>query len=218
MGTWSEEIFGDDVALDIREAFLERLATGEDAERATREVLKDLGDQFDDFDDGPILWMALAATQWEYGCLQPKVKEHALEAIGAKGVLERWSGPERAKREKALVALAKTLGSTQPKPKRPRRKERVEVPKHQAPGPDGLTMATAFEIDGYGQVMVEMGQHGTRGGGGVFAGRMRHQDIELEWLDADTLQITYPASAVPDRRDEKAFYCGRTVRCVYRTR
>jgi len=34
MGTWNAEVSGDDVALDIREVFLEPLANGEDGEQA----------------------------------------------------------------------------------------------------------------------------------------------------------------------------------------
>ena len=218
MGTWNAGVFGDDVALDIREAFLERLANGDDGKQATSLVLEDFQDELADFDDGPVLWLALAATQWEYGSLQEDVKARALAAIDNEDTLARWTGPGRAKRKKALSALAKKLRSPQPKPKRPRRKRPVEVPSHRVPGPDGLASATAFEIGGCGQVLVEMSVEGRRGGSGVFAATVSPRDIALEWLDADTLQITYPAAVTAQKREEKAYFFGRTVRCVYCTR
>lgn len=217
MGTWNARIFGDDVAVDIREAFLERLATGEDVERATSLVSKDFSAELADVDDGPVCWLALAATQWEYGCLQPDVKERALAIIEDKRGLSRWSGRERTKREKGVAELAKKLLSPQPKAKRPRRRRTVEVPSHQLPGPDGLTVATAFEIGVCGQVSVDMNVGGQRGGGGVFAARgVTHLDIGLVWLGADTLQITYPAAATPDKKEDETTFFGRTIRCIYR--
>jgi hypothetical protein len=194
MGTWSAEVLGDDVALDVREALLERLANGEDGNQASAGVLRDFESELADVDYGPVIWFALAATQWEYGCLQDDVKARALAAIDDDGTQARWTGPERAK---------------------PRRKRPVEVPSHKVPGPDGLATATAFQIGGCGQVLVEMNVKGQRGGAGVFAATVSQQDIALEWLDADTLQITYPAAVTPSKRDEQAFYFGRTIKCVY---
>jgi hypothetical protein len=215
MGTWSAEVLGDDVALDVREALLERLANGEDGNQASAGVLRDFESELADVDYGPVIWFALAATQWEYGCLQDDVKARALAAIDDDGTQARWTGPERAKRKKSLATLAKKLHSPQPKAKRPRRKRPVEVPSHKVPGPDGLATATAFQIGGCGQVLVEMNVKGQRGGAGVFAATVSQQDIALEWLDADTLQITYPAAVTPSKRDEQAFYFGRTIKCVY---
>lgn len=215
MGTWNAEVFGDDVALDIREAFLERLANGEVGKQASAGVLKDFEGELADVDDGPVLWLALAATQWEHGCLQDDVKARALAAIDADDTLARWAEPERAKRKRVLATLAKRLLSPQPKAKRPRRQETVEAPSHKVPGPDGLATATAFEVGGCGQVLVEMNVKGKVGGGGVFAATVSHRDITLEWLDADTLQITYPAAVTASKRDDQAFFFGRTIKCVY---
>jgi hypothetical protein len=92
------------------------------------------------------------------------------------------------------------------------------VPSHEARGPDGLVSATAFQMGSLGQVMIDMEVGGVRGGGGVFAAECAETDIGLEWLDANTLRITYPAAAVPVSRKETSFFHGRTVRCVYRVR
>jgi hypothetical protein len=106
------EVFGDDVAAAVREAYLKRLANGEDGKQATTSLLEEFQDELADFDDGPILWLALAATQWEYGSLQEDVKARALAAVDDENA--RWTGPEKAKRKKALSALAKKLQSPPP--------------------------------------------------------------------------------------------------------
>lgn len=216
MGAWNAKIFGDDVALDIRAAFLDRLASGEDVEQATRLISEEFGEQLADSDDGPVGWLALAAAQWEYGCLQADTKARALAIIEDQHALSRWTGAERTKREKELATLAKKLLSRQPAKKRPRRRRVIEVPRHALPGPDGLAVATASEIGACGQVMVEMIVGGHRGGTGVFAAPgVGHQHIGLMWLGADTLQITYPATATPDKKEDTAFFFGRTIRCIY---
>jgi hypothetical protein len=218
LGTWSAGIFGDDVAVDVRERYLDLLADGGSGPEATRRVLADFRDGLLDSDDGPVIWTALAATQWEYGRLEHDVKERALAVLDGGELLQRWPESRRRSREAALAALRRKLLSRMPKPRLPRRKKAVEVPSHEERGPDGLVSATAFQIGSLGQVLINMDVGGLRGGGGVFAAECVERDIGLAWLDADTVQITYPAAAVPVTRKETSFFNGRTVKCVYRVR
>jgi hypothetical protein len=95
---------------------------------------------------------------------------------------------------------------------------KVDLPQHTVRGPDGLTAATALQVDGSAQVVVMMTVAGSPGGSGVFAASCRHEDLVLEWLDADTVRITYPSKVVPEKRNDSAFFSGRTIRCVYSTR
>jgi hypothetical protein len=50
----------------------------------------------------------------------------------------------------------------------------------------------------------------------VFVADCEWDEVKLSWVDADRLEIAYPASAcVTDRRGE-AFYCGRVIKIAYR--
>jgi len=80
MGTVGTGVFDDDTACDVQREFLELLGRGSDSDDATRELLASWADAIEDADDGPVFWIALAATQWEYGCLLPEVRARALNA------------------------------------------------------------------------------------------------------------------------------------------
>jgi hypothetical protein len=71
----------------------------------------------------PVVWLALAMTQWKLGRLVPSVKENALEVIDSGADLQRWSTAsekERRKRAKVLSDARATLLSDPPAPKRVR--------------------------------------------------------------------------------------------------
>lgn len=218
MGTWSTAIFGDDFALDVRTEYLDLLAEGHDGPAASRRMLAAHKGAMRDPDEGPVFWLSPAATQWEYGHLQPDVKKRALKVIDTPETLAPWGEDQRRSRKAVLAALRKKLQSRQPKARRPRPRKQVEVPSHEVPGPDGLTSASAFQIGTPGQVMVEIEHGGTRGGGGVFAAECSQDQIGLRWVDADTLEITYPAGTRPQKQDASTYFYGRTVKCFYKTR
>lgn len=126
MGTWGPGIFSDDVALDVRGVWREALMDGLDDAAATKRVLDELGELFEDEDDAIISWLALAAAQHQTGRLQAKVRERALAIIDDGADLERWREGSAAlgrKRERALTALAAKLRGPQRAPttlRRPR--------------------------------------------------------------------------------------------------
>lgn len=90
MGTWGTGIFDDDVAVDVRGEYEEARETGLSPEAAARQVLETWGDQLDDMDDGPIVWIALAATQLEEGAILDDVRRNAIAAIDAGADMPRW--------------------------------------------------------------------------------------------------------------------------------
>jgi hypothetical protein len=77
MGAWGVGIFDDDVACDARAAMLDRFRAGSSVEAATDAVLADLADFLEDEEDAPVVLLALAATQWEVGRLDKRVKGRA---------------------------------------------------------------------------------------------------------------------------------------------
>jgi len=63
MGAWNTAIFGDDTACDVRDAYRELVANGSSGPQATDQLLREWRDIIADEDDGPVFWLALAATQ-----------------------------------------------------------------------------------------------------------------------------------------------------------
>src|SRR5687768_9524643 len=100
MGTWNSSIFGDDTACDIRDQFIDLLSTGISATEATNALLESWAVALGDSDDGPIIWLALAATQWEYGCLLPEVQAEAIQVIDSDAGFSRWEGRSAGARRK----------------------------------------------------------------------------------------------------------------------
>jgi hypothetical protein len=120
MGAWGAAIFSDDTAGDVRDAYRALLADGYSGPKATAKLLRDWKETFSDEDDGPICWLALAATQWQCGRLEARVKAKALRIIDQGSSLARWSeaDPKSLKRRQAaLENLRRQLLSPQPPPK-----------------------------------------------------------------------------------------------------
>src|SRR5262245_65998029 len=90
MGASGTGIFCDDVACDVRAQFRGSLADDKTAAEARRSVLRDWRPALEDEDDGPVIWLALAATQCRYGCLEKQVRAKALAIIDSGKDLERW--------------------------------------------------------------------------------------------------------------------------------
>lgn len=127
MSASSVAIFGDDTACDVRDEYVDHLRYGLSGKQATTQMIADWSGELADSDDGPVFWLALAATQWKYGRLEPRVKAKALAVIRKKLDLPRWeeSDPKTVKaREKVLDRLRVQLESEQP----PEKKVRVVAP------------------------------------------------------------------------------------------
>ncbi|MEM4987505.1 hypothetical protein V8G57_08920 [Collimonas sp. H4R21] len=146
MGTSSTSLFADDVASDVRDEFTELLVCGASAADATQSLVQSWSIAINDVDDGPTFWLALAATQWKYGCLVQEVQTRAIDVIESGRDLNKWSGAPAIRRSAVLSALKDKLLSPQLPSRRPRRRKIVAVPSIKVPSPDGRGLATAFEI------------------------------------------------------------------------
>jgi len=70
-------LFQDDVAADVRGECLDLLASGASDAAAFRTMVREWKELLADRDDGPVFWLALAATEWEYGRLHSRAKVEA---------------------------------------------------------------------------------------------------------------------------------------------
>lgn len=120
MGAWGTGLYQDDVALDIKEEYINRLKIGYSNIEATQELLDDSECYVEDEEEEPIFWFALADTQWKYGRLLPEVKEEAIKHIKEGKDLERWKDNKKQyeKRKQVLKQLEEKLNSPQPPEKK----------------------------------------------------------------------------------------------------
>ncbi len=116
MGTWSEDIFGNDLACDARDAYHERIKAGDKPDAALKRVKKEFVKELRDADDKRTIYIALAAVQLEAGKVTDTVRETALKAIA-------WcEHPNRDPEDypfdlEALAKLRDKLGGKAPTPR-----------------------------------------------------------------------------------------------------
>lgn len=118
MGAWSEDIFGNDMACDIRAAYRERIKAGDKPDVAFKHIKREFAEPLRDADDKRVIYIALAAAQLELGNVTETIREPALKAIA-------WC--EHSNRDpedfpfglEALAALREKLGGKAPPPRQP---------------------------------------------------------------------------------------------------
>ena len=119
MGAWGTDLFDSDFAKDIRGDYIDKLRAGKSPEEASCEMIAE--NRYTYEEDEAVFWISLAAVQWEYGRLQPDVKEKALDLFKASIESERWkeAGEKKeAEWKEALYQWKEKIGCEQPPPKR----------------------------------------------------------------------------------------------------
>jgi len=124
VGAWGFALFSDDTALDVRDTYHALLESEppeiEDSD-ATRQMLARFEDELADPDDGPVVWLALAAVQSKFGRLDPSVADRALRILDNREGLARWEEDGAKSVARRIAALEKVRAQlTGPQP--PRRK------------------------------------------------------------------------------------------------
>ncbi len=125
MGAWGVDLFAEDTACDVRDAYRRAITEGLDAAAAKETVLQHFADALDDSEDGPLVWLALAATAWDMGRLDDDTRDRALQAIARREGMERWEEAGLGeKRAAELAKLADRLCLPQKPPTKPKAKRR----------------------------------------------------------------------------------------------
>lgn len=119
MGFWGSALYSNDCTADIRDDYKKYLQKGLNNDETFRKVMDTYSDRMAT-DEEPLVWYALADTQWKLGRLMPEVKEKALWWIEHDGGIDFWSdSPNRGTGwRKTLASLKKTLNSPQPPEKK----------------------------------------------------------------------------------------------------
>lgn len=153
MGTWGVRILQDDLALDVYDEYIKWFNVQESDKSIRRRLLKEFGpDTFEDEDDGPNFWLALAKAQWDCGRLSKDVLREA-RRIADRGLgLERWAeeGPKALARRRAAIAkLIEQISVPNPEPRRPKRPT-----KRKPVFEPGDCLAVKLEDGDYGAALV----------------------------------------------------------------
>ena len=128
MGVWSSSLYGNDTTSDVRDtymSFLQDQLSNDAAYENTQEKMHELIGG----DEEPLLWFALAETQWKVGRLTPQVKEKALAWIDKKGGLEPWLeyGGSGKGWLRTLEKLKQKLESPMPPEKKIKKPEEIDM-------------------------------------------------------------------------------------------
>jgi hypothetical protein len=113
MDTWGYDIFDNDVATDVRSLFDNEMNIGDSVMHATSVVLREWSEALDDPEDGPRVWLALAALQADRHAVHDNVRNQALHVIDSGAGLAGWdqetSPEEYAERKRVLEELRARL-------------------------------------------------------------------------------------------------------------
>jgi hypothetical protein len=142
-------IFDDDVACDTRALYRAYLREGKTPAEATRAVLRDQEPALADEEDGPVIWLALAAVQCQYGSLEPRVRAKALAVIENGSDLEHWRATGNANLVRARIAVLARLRVKLEVPPAARVKLPKSPPQRRVPFRDVKSNWPEGEVIGY---------------------------------------------------------------------
>lgn len=105
MGAWGTNLYDNDIALDIKDDYIENLKQQLTDEEAIEKLLKDYEELFGT-DQEYVFWLVLADSQWKTGRLTDFVKNKALECIKRRDGIEEW-GENTSEAKRWLKTLNK---------------------------------------------------------------------------------------------------------------
>jgi Domain of unknown function (DUF4259) len=92
MGAWGTGLFEDDLALDIKLDFESYMDEGISMKEIIKRIIDDYEEEINDKDEGPIVYLVLAALQLEHnhGKVYESIKKKAIDIIDQKQGLLNW--------------------------------------------------------------------------------------------------------------------------------
>lgn len=118
MAIWGPQIYDNDSASDIRDAFQELISSGMDPQRVREHILSDFSEMFQDVEDSPLVKLALSDQLNSVGALPDTDKTEILDYLHSGGDLDFWqeNAPHFAKSRKLeLLKLEKRISSAKTK-------------------------------------------------------------------------------------------------------
>lgn len=121
MGFWGSGLYQNDSTCDLRDDYIEHLRNQLSNEEAYEKIMEAYKELIGDEEEEPLLWYALADTQWRVGRLMPEVKEKALMWIKKRGGLDGWADSQ-SKGAGWLKTLEKLRVNLEEKPMPPEKR------------------------------------------------------------------------------------------------
>lgn len=117
MGVWGTGLYSNDTTCDVRDSYTQYLQDGLNDEEAYSKLMGQFEELFQNHDDAPLAWYALAETMWKAGRLSDSVKDTAIHYIHNRGGFDIFPLSEGKRWIKTLEKLEIKLSSPQPKRK-----------------------------------------------------------------------------------------------------
>ena len=122
MGAWGTGLYQDDTAIDIRDTIKNELKLGKSLSTIISQLKSsyEIG-EYENNDEEPVFWCALADTLWKLGRLDNETKNIALNWIEKGGDIKRWEYEDSKlayKRKQVFLKLKDKLISPQPSEKK----------------------------------------------------------------------------------------------------
>jgi hypothetical protein len=129
------------------------LEDGLDDQAAQQQILDEFAEILNDdtWHDGPLVWLALAKTQWQLGRLDEHVKAQALDVIDQGRDLATWEGSDLYGCRRAVLPACASSSPPPPPPRKPIR-----------PGPEAVRRRLPYQEGSIFQLPLRDGRS-TRG-------------------------------------------------------
>ncbi|GEM_PF-6014751 len=121
MGTFGIRIGQDDISKDVIGDYRDTLKTTGSFNDATSYVISRYSDLLNDADEGPLVYIALALVQWEYGVLDEHILNKVINDFRERRGIQHWLDEGLdicSERIRILEDFILKLQSDNPKPKR----------------------------------------------------------------------------------------------------
>lgn len=121
MGAWGTSITTDDTVSDIVGFIKDQLKNGASIKEATSKAAIKFSELEKDEDEAPLLWIAIALTQWKYGEVEPSILERVRNDIINERGLDRWKESPKllSKRKAVLTEFISQIEVPNTKPSKP---------------------------------------------------------------------------------------------------
>jgi len=160
MGVWDTGILDDDDAADVSQFYLELYDHGQRHQAIRFAAEKRFHDSLNDEDDGPVITLALAYSQWECGYRDPEMITKIAHIVHSGINLERWEeNANYQARANALEVFLEQLEAGNPKPRK-----RNRFPKPRAIFRAGECLAIRLSDGEYGAAFVLAEAYNRTGG------------------------------------------------------
>lgn len=225
MGTWSNKINGSDTFQDVYQTFFSLYNEGEDPINISKQIQDEFGEAFVDYDERNNSLFGLALAQWETKALDQTVYNQVKEIIESGNDLEVWKGlgadvKTIKQRQKILDKFLIQISTDREKAKRRVRKkfEFELISLVDSTAPDNLKNFRINEeyrdkkyIHTSGIMMWETG-----GGGSVLYFEEQGKKISVNWIDSQTLEVTYDRDIKFSMQKDSAYYYGDSIKVIYK--